>query len=398
MPNRMRAQQEDLFDLDPSRLDEGDLKTGQTTAVVTGTDWTTDTILSQLRRQNINLTPRFQRREAWTDDRKSKFIESLFLGYPVPQLVLAETKQPKGKYIVIDGKQRLLSIRRFAATEQGDDFKPLKLSNLEFRTDLNGKSLEDLLNEARFKDDVNWYENQPIRTVVVRNWEQEDVLYRIFIRLNTGSLPLSTQELRQALHPGKFADFVDDFAATSDVLHEALGIDGPDFRMRDVEILVRFFAFSLFLAEYRGNLKAFLDDTCEKLNERWITDEESIRAEADRCVRTVQTTLSIFREDSFRRWNGKSFDGPFNRAVFDAMTYYLKNPDIAKKAVAQKDKIKEAFISVCADPSFLNSIQTTTKSLSATSLRLGVWGEALAKTLGTAIPTPQLKGKRIVLP
>ncbi|MEI6063153.1 MAG: DUF262 domain-containing protein, partial [Pseudanabaena sp. ELA748] len=49
--------------------------------LVTGTDWTTATLLDQLVRENIQLNPRFQRRDAWTIDRKSRFIESIILGF-----------------------------------------------------------------------------------------------------------------------------------------------------------------------------------------------------------------------------------------------------------------------------------------------------------------------------
>ena len=56
-------------------------------AVVTATDWTVETLISQLKKRNIKLDPSFQRRDAWTAKRKSEFIESLFLGLPVPQVV-----------------------------------------------------------------------------------------------------------------------------------------------------------------------------------------------------------------------------------------------------------------------------------------------------------------------
>jgi len=65
-------------------------------AVVTATDWTIETLISQLKKRNIKLDPSFQRRDAWTAKRKSEFIESLFLGLPVPQVVLAESKDRKG--------------------------------------------------------------------------------------------------------------------------------------------------------------------------------------------------------------------------------------------------------------------------------------------------------------
>jgi hypothetical protein len=93
------------------------LKNSVGKAVLWSTDWTTETILNQLERGNIELNPSFQRREAWNDVKKSRFIESLILGFPVPQIVLAERKDKKGAYLVIDGKQRLLALRRFCAKD-----------------------------------------------------------------------------------------------------------------------------------------------------------------------------------------------------------------------------------------------------------------------------------------
>src|SRR5215472_16456348 len=75
------------------------LAPGTTAAVVSATDWTTETVVSQLKRRNIQLNPRFQRRDAWRRDRKSRFIESLIVGLPIPQIVLAESKKDRGKFI-----------------------------------------------------------------------------------------------------------------------------------------------------------------------------------------------------------------------------------------------------------------------------------------------------------
>lgn len=54
-------------------------------AVVFSTDWTAETILLQLEKGNISLDPGYQRRDAWRPERKSRFIESLLLGLPIPQ-------------------------------------------------------------------------------------------------------------------------------------------------------------------------------------------------------------------------------------------------------------------------------------------------------------------------
>ena len=199
------------------------LKQGEISqAVVNGTDWTVETILSQINKGNIQLDPKFQRRDAWGVDRKSKFIESLILGFPVPQLVLAEAKGKKGSYLVIDGKQRLLSIRQFAAATDDRTYSQFRLKDLDLRPELNGKVLDDLKSDANLDDDLRAFENSPIRTVVIKNWSSESFLYHVFLRLNTGSLPLSPQELRQALHPGMFVDFADEAASTSNALKEIL--------------------------------------------------------------------------------------------------------------------------------------------------------------------------------
>ena len=113
--------------------------------IVAGNDWTTATILDQLVRDNIQLNPRFQRRDAWDITRKSRFIESIFLGFPIPDIVLASQDKKRGKFVVLDGKQRLLTILQFyGRSETPNDSFALK--NLEFRPDLNGCTHQDIKN------------------------------------------------------------------------------------------------------------------------------------------------------------------------------------------------------------------------------------------------------------
>ena len=112
-------QEEDIDQLNKLDLSE---------MAITGTDWTAETIVNQINKGNILLSPYFQRRDAWNVKIKSRFIESLFLGLPIPQIILAERKEKKGSYIVIDGKQRLLSLQQFV---EGDESgRKLKLTGL----------------------------------------------------------------------------------------------------------------------------------------------------------------------------------------------------------------------------------------------------------------------------
>lgn len=111
-------------------------------AVVMTADWTIETLDTQINKGNIDFQPGFQRRFAWDAIRKSRLIESIIVGMPVPNIVLAENKNHRGKFIVIDGKQRLATVSEFMAGE-------LTLKGLDIRRDLNGKSLDTLPDDDR---------------------------------------------------------------------------------------------------------------------------------------------------------------------------------------------------------------------------------------------------------
>ncbi len=369
-------------------------------AVVSANDWTTETIINQINKGNIQLNPKFQRRDAWDFFRKSRFIESLFLGLPIPQLVLAESRDRKGKYIVIDGKQRLLSIRQFAAQREDPLFNPLKLVGLAIRKELTRKTLEDLRDDPTLANDLAAFENQPIRTVVIKNWPNEDFLYHVFLRLNTGSVPLSPQELRQALHPGPFLDFADSHSGESEALREILNIKKPDFRMRDVELLIRVVAFSFFLHEYTGDLKSFLDHTCKFLNANWTDWEARVKRRLKEFAAAHQLVRQIFApKNMYRKWTGHTYERPFNRAIFDTMLYAFATPSVRARVKPEDYKrINTLFQQLCSENvAFLSSIEKTTKSLDATCTRLSVWAEALNQLLSVSIPLPRIAGNRIAI-
>ena len=207
---------EKFDDSDPENEKEEDIINLATldlsSMAITGTDWTAETLVSQIQKGNILLNPDFQRRDAWTIKTKSRFIESLLLGLPIPQIILAEQKGKRGSYIVIDGKQRLLSLQQFVIGDE--DGRKLKLTGLEVKTQFNKKTFDDLSNGVSC-DEIDAFNNQTIRTVVIKNWPSVEVLYLLFLRLNTGSVKLSPQELRQALYPGEFIRFVNEESAKS---------------------------------------------------------------------------------------------------------------------------------------------------------------------------------------
>ena len=79
---------------------------GESEVVVYSRDWTIATIISQIEQKNIDLNPKFQRRNAWDDARRSMLIESLIAGLPVPEIVLAEDPKKRKSFIVIEGEEK----------------------------------------------------------------------------------------------------------------------------------------------------------------------------------------------------------------------------------------------------------------------------------------------------
>jgi hypothetical protein len=362
------------------------LSPGDVAAVVSGTDWTTETVVSQLKRGNIQMNPRFQRRDAWKIDRKSRFIESLIVGLPIPQIVLAESKQDRGKFIVLDGKQRLLAIMQFWGLGEGENNSYL-LTGLTLRADLKRLSYSVLSTDATYEPDYNSLCNQAIRTVVIRHWKDTSFLHTVFLRLNTGSVNLSPQELRQALLPGLFSDYIDEASGQSASLRRLLGLPGPDPRMRDIEILARFLAFRFFADRYPGRMKLFLDATFEEFNSRWTYYKPLVEAARANFETGVDELIRIFGEDVAR----KPTSPQFNRAIFDALIFFHSQPSIQTALRSKATAVRRAYEALFTRNSgFLKAVESDTAGAPNTLARLRIWARALSSIAGHSVNVPKI--------
>ena len=363
-------------------------------AVIWGTDWTTETMARQLEKGNIDLNPSFQRRDAWSEQEKSRLIESLMLGFPVPPIILAENKQKKNSYLVIDGKQRLLSIRRFYSNvsekefkaknlKEKDAFKQLKLKGLDILKDFNGKTYSQM--QVENTEYINNLDNQSIRTIVIKNWPDEAFLYTVFLRLNTGSKKLSPQELRQALKPGAFLNFLDDETANSTAIKDMLNNKGADPRMKDIELALRFFAFKCFPDKYKGNLKEFLDYTCENLNGNWETKEYIIRDLFAELEKSIVFLKDLFAPDAaFSRYTDGKCNGRFNRSIYEILTYYFSIKEVRIAVEKKKEEFVNKFVELNDDQEFVYAVSNTTKDINRVVIRFAKVSKILEDLLKNA--------------
>jgi uncharacterized protein with ParB-like and HNH nuclease domain len=338
-------------------------------AVVLNADWTIETINLQINKGNIDLQPGFQRRVAWDDKRKSRLLESIIVGMPVPNIVLAENKDHRGRFIVIDGKQRLVAISEFMS----DSYR---LKGLDIRQDLNDKFFSELPAEDR-----EYLENATLRSTLIRNWKDQKFLYAIFFRLNSGSLPLSPQELRKALVGGNLLETIEDYLQGSQAFKKIFG-KGLDKRMRDSELVLRFVAFDRSLVGYRGDFKEFLDSTTRYFETDWTQRAQEAHDSLVKLDVALELAEKVFHNDVFKKWLGDRYERVINRALFDCVVRFFANPDVVQAVSGKESDVVDAFKDLCMVPEFKDSIEKTTKSVGSTFKRIDLWGERLAQCLG----------------
>lgn len=359
--------------------------------VLAPSDWTVWTIYDQIGRQ-IDLDPAFQRRDVWSRRAKSQFIESIFLGVPIPQILLSSKKNSRNEFLVLDGKQRLTTIKEFFDGKYTDG-KLFRLRGLSVLDDeLSGKTWQQI---EKTDDWRNRFRNATIRTAVLRGWQNEAVLYEIFHRLNAGSVRLSPMELRMSLHPGPFLKFIISWTSDIGPIHKILNKNTPDQRMRDVELAIRFLAFSDRDIQYSGNLKKFLDDCSLEYNGKFDDEnyQKIIVSKLNDLNLAIEEGINIFPPRNFsKKWSGSNYEFRFNRAIFDVLVGSLSNADFRKWAHDNPRSVENAFKKLCMeDKNFVRAIESTTKTPENTRKRFESWYTAVAEVSGIDLEVPNIK-------
>jgi uncharacterized protein with ParB-like and HNH nuclease domain len=235
--------------------------------------------------------PAIQRNFVWDIKKSSKLVESLILGLPVPQIFLYE--ESRNSFSIIDGQQRLMSIYYFIKQRFPKEDKRVELRKI---FDEFGEVPEKILNNDDYfidfklilpeavPDKKNKFNGlkystldeykttftlRPIRNVIVKQnspKNDDSSIYEIFNRLNTGGVNLQPQEIRASLYHSKFYDMlyrVNELPKWRAIL----SMQDPDLHSKDIEILLRSFAFLINGEYYRPPLTKFLNNfsmNCKK--------------------------------------------------------------------------------------------------------------------------------------
>jgi hypothetical protein len=348
-------------------------------------DWTVGTIVDQIRRENIDLNPKFQRRNVWNNGKRTGLIDSLMLGVPIPEIIMAEDKTTR-RFFVIDGKQRLSTLAAFFKL---DDFeavwaRPKLGGNLSRQMlYLKGKGFDKFSLE-----DQRLLENASIRCAFISGYKNIDVLYDIFYRLNSNSVALSAQELRQTLNRGQFADYLVEATNEYNNLHKVMKLKGADNRLRDAELLLRFITLFLFPQQYDGNLKKFLDARMGEINKSWPDYQSKVQRITQDFMQTIDVIKEVVNgyENVGRKFDGKEFEARFNKVLFEVQVYYFMF--LKDYTVTQRDQYLRGLAYLSQDTNFESSIGDTTKGIAEYRTRYTAFGEMFNEVFDTRVSNP----------
>jgi len=305
----------------------------------------------------MNLNPEYQRRHVWSNEQKSRLIESFIMNIPVPPVFLYEISF--SKYEVMDGLQRLSTLFDF----YNGNFQ---LEGLEIWSELNGRNINNLPENIKKGIDRRYISTVVILNETAKNKEEEQFLKKfVFERLNTGGTKLTPQETRNALFDGPMNKLCISIAYENEIfknifeippLHEYLLENALYKRMEDVELVLRFFAYRQLSSFRASKISDILDNYLERANIEYNNDIlEKLRILFNE---TISLAYEIFGNKTFRfksrdrhrefvNWSKPS------KMIYDPIMFilseYSQNTDLSNRLLENRNIIIEKFEKVMDD-------------------------------------------------
>jgi len=330
-----------------------------------------DLLISRIGEKEIDLMPDFQRKAGiWSDAAQSRLIESMLIRIPLPAFYMDASDEDK--WLVVDGLQRLTAINRFVIK------KKLKLSGLEFLHNLSGMGFDEL--PRNFRRRIN--ETQ-VTVYLIEKDTPPEVKFNIFKRINTGGLPLSSQEIRHALNQGEATKMLKKLAG-SDTFKKATAYGIRDHRMAAQECVLRFMAFALksYTSYKSKDFDNFLNSAMTTINNLQENDRMNLE---DSFIRALNVSRDIFGIYAFRKQYRKNAGrNPINKALFETWTVNLNNLNNVqlKELEGHKEELVNCFIELMNSTSgFDDAISQGTGNVAKVDLRFSKIEELIKEVL-----------------
>ena len=328
-----------------------------------------ETIVKKITKGVIKLNPEYQRKHRWTEEYSSRLIESLILNIPVPLIYISqdidvdeEVHEDIARYSVIDGQQRLTAIYNFLTNQS-------TLVGLEVLDDLNGLKYNQL---PPFL--IRRLEERTIRCLRIDSTIDSQVKYDIFERLNSGSVKLEPQELRNATCRGAFKDLIKELVKVQSFINATSLSQSRIEKMEDEELVLRYFALSYKdgYKSYKGSFKNFLTIKMNEFNGFDSKELDFMKNNFIKSFKILENSKINLPFSKFKSENKKLENmSHFNVAVYDSLIVPLS-------------KMKESHIldindfrALFHDVEYFRTVEGSTNDVSKVNLRIDKAIEAL---------------------
>ena len=328
-----------------------EVQTARQKVVTDGYEMSLGEIINLYKDKELVIDPVFQRLFRWDDQRKTRFVESLLLGIPVPPIFVFQ--DDKGIWELIDGLQRISTVLQLTGDltgERAEQLGLLVLNGTRFLPSLNGKKwtssdeqAEDGLG-SKLQIEIK---RARIRVEILKSESANSAKYELFQRLNTGGASLSEQEVRNSIAVSINKDFYDWLANLSkhpSFVTTTRQTDAALEREAGTELALRFVAFRHIKYNSGLDVHEYLDDALFRLASPGGVD---MGVEGELFRRTFDFLETALGDSAFQRWNGNCFTGKFLMSLFEVIaTGVSKNlaaleemsPEIRKQFIIEKAK------------------------------------------------------------
>ncbi len=290
----------------------------------------------------IVINPDFQRLFRWNIAQKSRLIESILLGIPIPSIFVYQNEA--GLWELVDGLQRVSTILEFMGLlkdKNGEQAPPSSLKATKALPQLEGVTWNTLPQSLRLE-----IKRTKIKVEIILNDSDKDAKFEVFQRLNTGGSFLTEQEIRNALlilMNKPFYIWLKELAQNENFQNSVNLSERALQSEYDTELVLRYLAYSHF--EYHGaEVSDFLTQSAERLARAKDQDfnYKNEKAKFEKVFALLNQSLG---ENAFRKFKGDSFGGQFLVSAFEAIAIGLSlnvdEYDQHKDVNLLADKVKE---------------------------------------------------------
>lgn len=303
------------------------------------------------------LKPELQRNYVWKKLEASRFIESILMGLPVPSIFLAQSGSQK---LIVDGFQRILTIRGYVKGIFPGDEKVFKLTNSPA---INERWRNKAFNELT-QDEQRRIKSTTIHSIIFEQKEPKNddtSMYQVFERINTSGRSLTPQEIRNCVYQGKLNTLL--FELNKNKAWRALiGSENHDPRMADLECILRFFLMKSDIIQNNvSNQISLKKELNTYMGKYRNTTDENLQSLKEDFEKTMDVIFEKLGPTAFRNISNNQFVKMMHPAIFDAVSVaYFK---AIQNGVTIKNVEKASHISLLNDLNFHNMISERTTNL-----------------------------------